>query len=35
VTVAAGSSRSDCEEEALLYAAETLAEQLIVGSAKK
>lgn len=35
VTVAAGSSRSDCEEEALLYAAETLAEQLVVGSSKK
>jgi hypothetical protein len=35
VTVAAGSARSDCEEEALLYAAETLAEQLIAGSSKK
>jgi hypothetical protein len=35
VTVSAGSSRSDCEEEALLYAAESLAEQLIVASAKK
>jgi hypothetical protein len=34
VTVAAGSAKSDCSEEALLYAAESLAEQLISGSAK-
>lgn len=35
VTVVAGSSRSDCDEESLLYAAETLAEQLISQSLKK
>jgi hypothetical protein len=35
VTVAAGSARGDCEEEALLYAAESLAEQLISGSLKR
>jgi hypothetical protein len=35
VTVAAGSARSDCSEEDLLYAAESLAEQLIAGSAAK
>jgi hypothetical protein len=34
VTVAAGSARSECSEEDLLYAAESLAEQLIAGSAK-
>lgn len=33
VTVAAGSARSGCTEEDLLYAAETLAEQLVTGSA--
>lgn len=35
VTVAAGSARSDCSEEDLLYAAESLAEQLVIGSASK
>lgn len=35
VTVAAGSARGDCEEEALLYAAESLAEQLIAGATKR
>lgn len=34
VTVAAGSARSGCTEEDLLYAAESLAEQLVAGSAK-
>jgi hypothetical protein len=33
VTVAAGSARSGCEEEDLLYAAEALAEQLVTSSA--
>ncbi len=32
VTVAAGSARSGCTEEDLLYAAESLAEQLVTGS---
>jgi hypothetical protein len=35
VAIAAGSSRTDCNEEELLYAAESLAEQLISGSAPK
>jgi hypothetical protein len=35
VTVQAGSAKTECSEEALLYAAESLAEQLISGSAKK
>ena len=34
VTVAAGSARSSCDEEDLLYAVETLAEQLVTSSAK-
>lgn len=35
VTIAAGSARGECEEEALLLAAETLAEQLIAGSVRQ